>query len=157
MSRKIELVFAGFFVLFFIGWIIFDLPVAFGIDVRSASFYAREIDPIYLDPPSWLRTIGWFAFGYGPFYLVTAWGFLRRARWLPYVLLPLAGMVVTSTGIYLVEDTTGDVPPSNAGMFWLLNAPYVVVPIAAAIWVIARRRKSEDGVESAYVPRPLVV
>lgn len=30
MSRKIELVFAAFFALFFIGWLTFDIPVALG-------------------------------------------------------------------------------------------------------------------------------
>ena len=30
VSRKIELVFAAFFALFFIGWLTFDIPVALG-------------------------------------------------------------------------------------------------------------------------------
>ena len=109
MSRKVELVFAALFALFFIGWLTFDIPVALGLVNKSTGWYAREIDPIFLHPPSWLRTIGWFAFAYGPFYLVTAYGFFRSKSWLPYVLLPLAGMVVASAGIYIVIDATGDV------------------------------------------------
>ena len=31
MSRKVELVFAALFALFFIGWLIFDMPVALGL------------------------------------------------------------------------------------------------------------------------------
>jgi EXPERA (EXPanded EBP superfamily) len=149
MSRKIELVFAGLFALFFIGWLIFDMPVALGLVNKSVGWYAREIDPIFLDPPSWLRTVGWFAFAYGPFYLATAYGFFRSKSWLPYVLLPLAGMVVTSTGIYLVEDATGDVPPLNWTMFFALNGPYIVVPVVAAIWLVARTRNAVTAGTSA--------
>ncbi len=150
MSRRIELVFAALFALFFIGWLIFDTPVALGMMNKSAGWYAREIDPIFLDPPSWLKTVAWFAFAYGPFYLVTAYGFFRSKPWLPYVLLPLAGMVVTSTGIYLIEDATGDVPPLNWAMFYLLNGPYIVVPVLAAIWLIGRTRKAVTPSTSAH-------
>ena len=31
MSRKVELLFAALFALFFIGWLIFDMPVALGL------------------------------------------------------------------------------------------------------------------------------
>ncbi|MGZ3336140.1 MAG: EXPERA domain-containing protein [Isosphaeraceae bacterium] len=149
MNRKVELLFAALFALFFIGWLIFDMPVALGLLNKSAGWYARQIDPIFLHPPSWLKTVGWFAFAYGPFYLVTAYGFFRSKPWLPYVLLPLAGMVVTSTGIYLVEDSTGEVPPLNWAMFYLLNGPYIVVPVLAAIWLIARTRKAVTAGSSA--------
>jgi len=75
MSRKVELVFAALFALFFIGWLIFDMPVALGLVNKSVGWCAREIDPIFLHPPSWLRSVGWFAFAYGPFYLWRHTGF----------------------------------------------------------------------------------
>ena len=128
MSRKIELVFAALFALFFIFWLTFDLPVALGLVNESAGWYAREVEPIYLHPPSWLSSFVWFPFAYGPFYLLTAYGFFRSKSWLPYLLLPLAGMVVAGTAIYIAIDATGDVPPSNWTMFYLFNGPYIVVP-----------------------------
>jgi hypothetical protein len=79
VSRKIELVFAAFFALFFIGWLTFDIPVALGFVYKGTGWYAREIDPIFRDPPSWLKTVGWYAFAYGPFYAATAYGFIRRS------------------------------------------------------------------------------
>jgi hypothetical protein len=69
------------------------------------------------------------------------YGFFRSKQWLPYLLLPLAGMVATSTGIYMVTDATGDVRPLNWAVFYLLNGPYIVVPVLAAIWLTARTRK----------------
>ena len=89
-----------------------------------------------------LSSFVWFPFAYGPFYLLTAYGFFRSKSWLPYLLLPLAGMVVASTAIYIAIDATGDVPPSNWTMFYLFNGPYIVVPALAAIWVIVRTRRA---------------
>jgi hypothetical protein len=138
----IELVFAAFFAWFFIGWLIFDMPVALGLVYKSNGWYVREIDPIFRDPPSWLKTFGWFAVAYGPFYAATAYGFLRRKSWLPSVLLPLAGMMVATVGTYFVEELTGDLQPLNWTMFYVLNGPYLVVPVLAALSVIARERKT---------------
>jgi hypothetical protein len=142
MSRKAELLFAALFALFFVLWLNFDMLVPFGVVNRSADYYIREVDPIFRHPPSWLRTVKWFAFACGPFYLVTAFGFLRSKSWLPYVLLPLAGVVVATTGIYIAADVTGDVPPSNLAIFYLSNLPYIVVPVVAAIWLVGRTRKA---------------
>ena len=81
----------------------------------------------------------------GPFYLLTAYGFFRSKSWLPSLLLPLAGMVVASTAIYIAIDATGDVPPSNWTMFYLFNGPYIVVPALAAIWVIVKNKKGRHA------------
>jgi hypothetical protein len=67
--------------------------------------------------------VGWFAFAYGPFYLAAAYGCFRSKQWLPYLLLPLSGMVVTSTAIFMVTDATEDVRPLNPTMFYVLNGP----------------------------------
>ena len=115
--RKVELLFAALFALFFVGSLNFDFAVPLGVVNPSAAYYIKEVDPIYLDPPSWLRAVKWFAFAVGPLYLMTAYGFLRSKSWLPYVMLPLAGLVVSTTGIYMVADLTGEVPPSNPAVF----------------------------------------
>ena len=144
-SGKIELIFAAFFAWFFIGWLTFDIPVALGLDTKSTVWYAREIDPIFRDLPSWLKTFGWFALAYGPFYAATAYGFLRRKSWLPYVLLPLTGMMVATVGTYFIEEMTGDVQPLNWAMFYVLNSAHLVVPVLAALWLIARTRKTASA------------
>jgi EXPERA (EXPanded EBP superfamily) len=140
--RKVELLFAALFALFFVGSLNFDFAVPLGVVNPSAAYYMKEVDPIYLDPPSWLRAVKWFAFAVGPLYLVTAYGFLRSKSWLPYVMLPLAGLVVSTTGIYMVADLTGEVPPSNLAVFYAFNVPYIVVHILAATWLVGRRRRA---------------
>ena len=73
--------------------------------------------------------------------------------WLPYLLLPLAGLVVTSTGIHLIEDATGDVRPLNWTMFYVLNGPYIVCPHTGC--ALANRANEKDGnrVTRASPPR----
>ncbi len=139
-SRWLEIFFAVFFALFCVGWLVFDMPAALGLIDESTGWYAREVDPIFQDPPLWLKTVGWFALSYGPLYGLAAYGFVRRAAWLPYVVLPLAGMIVATTTVYFVEELAGDVRPTNMAIFLALNVPYIVVPVAAALWCFARRR-----------------
>ncbi|HYZ93542.1 MAG TPA: hypothetical protein VFA34_14305 [Actinomycetota bacterium] len=137
-----RVVFAVFFALFFVGWLVFDMPAALGIIDESTGFYAREVDPIFQDPPLWLTAVGWFAFAYGPMYGAAAFGFVKRATWLPYLLLPLAGMIVATTGIYFVEELGGDVRPTNWTLFYVLNIPYLAIPPLAAIYSVIRRPRS---------------
>jgi hypothetical protein len=139
MSRKVELIFAAFFAFCFINWLNFDVPIAFGMPYQTAGWYARNADPIYLHPPHWLRVFIWFSFTYGPFYLVVAYGFFRGRTWLPYVLLPLTGAVVASTGFFMAADLTGDVPPTNVPAY-LSNALYIVFPVLASTWSVTRLR-----------------
>lgn len=132
-DRPVELVLAVFFALFCVGWFAFDMPAALGLVDESAGWYAREVDPIFQDPPLWLRTIGWFALAYGPAYGAVAYAFIKQRAWLPKVLLPLAGLITATNVIYWVEELAGDVPPKNMAIFVALNLPYLVIPPLAAV------------------------
>jgi EXPERA (EXPanded EBP superfamily) len=135
--------------LFFVLWINQDLLIPLGLSSKSSEYYSTRVDPIIHHPPSWVRTIQWFAFATGPVFLVAAYGFFRDQSWLPYVVLPLAGAMVTSTGIYVIADVTGDVPPLNLTVFYVSNLPYIVILILAAIWVVARMGRRSSPVSSA--------
>ena len=141
-----RIVFAVFFGLFFVGWLVFDMPAALGLIDESSGFYAREVDPIFQDPPIWLQAVGWFAFVYGPMYGAAAYGLIKRATWLPYLLLPLAGMIVATTGVYFVEELAGDVRPTNWTLFYVLNVPYLVIPPLAAAWSVLRSERVATAV-----------
>ncbi len=140
--RRLELTFAVFFALFCVGWLIFDMPAALGLIDESTGWYAINVDPIFQNPPLWLKTVGWFALLYGPLYGLSAYGFVKRATWLPKVVLPLAGMIVATTTVYFVEELSGDVPPLNWTLFYALNVPYLVIPPAAALYVSLRRPRA---------------
>jgi emopamil binding protein len=139
-ERPIDAVFAVFFALFCIGWLVFDLPAAVGLIDESTGFYAREIDPIFRDPPLWLQTVGWFAACYGPIYAAIAYGFVRDRPWLPNLVLPFAGLITATNVIYWVEELAGDVRPLNMTAFVALNLPYLVIPPLAALRVALRGR-----------------
>ena len=139
-QRPVDAIFVIFFSLFCVGWLIFDFPVALGIIDPAEGFYAREIDPIFRDPPIWLQTVGWFAAFYGPIYFAAAYGFVRQRRWLPDLLLPFAGLITATNVIYWVEELRGDVPPLNMTAFVALNTPYLVIPPLAALVTSLRRR-----------------
>lgn len=139
MRRTLDIVFAVFFALFFVGWLVFDMPAALGFIDESTGWYAREVDPIFQDPPLWLETVGWFALAYGPAYAASAYGFVRRRNWLPKVLLPLAGAITATNTIYWVEELAGDVRPANMTIFVALNLPYLVIPPLAALRVVLAR------------------
>jgi hypothetical protein len=139
VSRGIERVFVVFFGLFCLGWLAFDMPAALGLINESTGWYAREVDPLFRDPPLWLSTVGWFAFGYGPLYGLVAYGFARRRSWLPWLLLPLAGMITATNTIYWVEELAGTLPPKNMTIFVALNLPYFAIPPLAVAWCVAHR------------------
>ncbi len=145
-GRPVDLVFAVFFGLFCLGWLIFDMPAALGLIDESTGWYAREVDPIFQDPPLWLETVGWFALAYGPAYAAAAYGFARGRAWLPYVVLPLAGAITATNTIYWVEELAGDVRPANMAIFVALNLPYLVVPPRAALWLLLRRGRAAIAV-----------
>jgi hypothetical protein len=138
-ERPVDAVFVVFFALFCVGWFAFDMPAALGLIEESTGWYAREVDPIFQDPPLWLRTIGWFALVYGPAYGAIAYGFFRRRAWLSSVLLPLAGLITATNVIYWVEELAGEVPPKNMTIFVALNLPYLVIPPLAAVRAVAAR------------------
>jgi hypothetical protein len=140
--RPLDVVFGVFFTLFCIGWLVFDMPAALGLIDESTGWYAREVDPIFQDPPLWLETVGWFALAYGPFYAASAYGFLRDRPWLPYVVLPLAGAITATNTVYWVEELAGDVRPANMTIFVALNLPYLVIPPVAALWSVLRRGRA---------------
>jgi hypothetical protein len=50
--------------------------------------------------------------------------------------------MVVMVGTYFVEELTGNVQPLNRTMFYVLNSAHLVVPVLAALWVIARMRKT---------------
>ncbi|MEX2538592.1 MAG: hypothetical protein WD646_08065 [Actinomycetota bacterium] len=140
-DRPVDLVLAVFFALFCVGWAIFDFPVAVGLIDESTGFYAREIDPIFRDPPLWLEAVGWFAAFYGPIYAAIVYGLMLDRAWLPELVLPFAGLITATNVIYWVVELKGDERPLNMAAFVALNLPYLVVPPLAAVrCAVALRR-----------------
>lgn len=140
MNRKVDRILAVVFALFFVGWLAFDMPVALGLIDEATGWYAINVDPIFQDPPRWLEIVGWYALLYGPAYGALAYGYWKSKPWVRNVILPLSGAMLATTGLYFIEELTGDVKPIDWALFYLLNAPYLVIPPVAALREMRLRR-----------------
>lgn len=123
---------AIFFALFTLGWLVFDLPTAFGIVDETTGWYAREVDPLFRHPPLWLQVVSVMAACYGPVYAALAYGLWRRRPWVHTLVLPFAGVITGTNLVYLSVEMLGDEPPLRPGIFLALNLPYLIVPILTA-------------------------
>ena len=86
-QRPIDIFFAVVFTAFIITSFISDLLPTVGVDfshpsdnffVQSNYWYAHDADPLFMNPPTWMRIVtGLSAFVYMPFYVVLVYALLR--------------------------------------------------------------------------------
>ena len=149
-QRKIDILFAGIFLLFAVTSGISDLIPTIGITMspdslnplaRANYWYAIDADPLFMNPPIWMRIVtGLSAFVYGPFYLVLAYSLLRGKNWIQLPSVIYATMISGVTGIVVfgVEffgESAWRTP--NPAKFLVFNLPYVLIPIL----LLVRMRK----------------
>ncbi|MFL5694546.1 MAG: EXPERA domain-containing protein [Ktedonobacteraceae bacterium] len=108
-------------------------PPAPLIDLVHA--YARHFDPLVLARPVWWKVTIWFdALGFGPFYAVGLYAYIRGKEWIRLPSIIYGTALFTIVTIILAEETFG---PSQAPYLWVVyldNAPWLLMPIA----IIAR-------------------
>src|SRR5947209_656457 len=106
--RRIDIVLAGFYALFAVGWMLSDLPKALGVDTAINRYYAEAIDPAFAHLPALLDGVMKVAgIVYGPAYIAVVYGLVREKRWLPVIAVPLAVAMMVTTIVYLVGDLKG--------------------------------------------------
>ena len=108
-QRPIDLFFIVVFALFAITSAIADAIPTLGIKMapdaptflgRANYWYAFGCDPLFLNPPIWMRIVtGLSAFVYGPFYIVLAYALARGKNWIQLPAVIYATMISTLTGI----------------------------------------------------------
>src|SRR5258708_14786040 len=99
-QRRIDVFFAVVFSAFTVTSVISDLLPTVGVDfshpsanffVQSNYWYAHDADPLFMNPPDWMRIVTELsAFVYMPFYVVLAYALLtgRHSPHLPSALHP---------------------------------------------------------------------
>ncbi|WP_236796205.1 emopamil-binding family protein [Amycolatopsis sp. GM8] len=148
--RGIDIFFAIVFTAFTVTSLISDLLPTVGVDFSHASgnffvnsnyWYAHDTDPLFMDPPSWMRIItGLSAFGYMPFYLVLVYALVTGREWIQLPAVIYATMIVTLTGIVVFGVEFFGEPQwrtPNPAKFLAFNLPYVLVPLL----LLVRMRK----------------
>lgn len=146
-ERTFDYFFIVLFSLFFITSMIADaVPTILGDGIRPdhpnffvrANYdYAFGCDPLFLNPPVWMRFVtGLSAFVYGPFYLVMVYAFIKGKNWIhvPAIMYGTAISVITGVIVFGVEFLgEPEWQCQNVPKFLSLNLPYVLVPILLII------------------------
>jgi emopamil binding protein len=144
--RRIDIFFAIVFAAFTITSIISDLLPTVGVDfshpssnffVNSNYWYAHDADPLFMNPPDWMRIVtGLSAFVYMPFYVVLVFCLVKGTNWVQLPAVIYATMISTITGIIVfgVEFWgEADLRTGNPVKFLAFNLPYVLVPLLLLI------------------------
>ncbi|MBM3170009.1 MAG: DUF2781 domain-containing protein [Bacteroidetes bacterium] len=146
-QRPFDRFFIVAFSLFFITSMISDsIPTVLGepmvadspnILVRWNYSYAYQCDPLFLNPPHWMRMVtGLSAFVYGPFYLVLVYALWKGKNWIhvPAIMYATAISVITGVIVFGVEFFgEPEWRCQNLGRFLPLNLPYVLIPLLLLI------------------------
>jgi hypothetical protein len=151
-ERRVDIFFALVFSAFTVTSLISDLLPTVGVDfshpsgnffVNSNYWYAHDADPLFMNPPDWMRIVtGLSAFVYMPFYVVLVFALIRRWNWIQLPAVIYATMIVTLTGVVVFGvEFFGEASmrTGNPGKFLAFNLPYVLVPLA----LLVRMRKPE--------------
>jgi hypothetical protein len=144
--RRIDGFFAVVFAAFTVTSIISDLLPTVGVDfshpstnffVQSNYWYAHDADPLFMNPPDWMRIVtGLSAFVYMPFYVVLVVALLTGRNWIQLPAVIYATMIVSLTGIVVFGVEFFGEPATrtqNPVKFLLFNLPYVLVPLILLI------------------------
>jgi len=145
-ERKIDIFFVVIFTVFTITSIISDLLPTIGVDfshpssnffVQSNYWYAHDADPLFMNPPIWMRIItGLSAFVYMPFYPVLVVALVKAWNWIQLPAVIYATMIVTLTGIVVFGvEFFGEeaLRTGNPAKFLAFNLPYVLIPLILLI------------------------
>jgi len=149
-ERPIDIFFMVIFSLFIVTSCIADMVPTLGIDfnrpspnfiVNSNYWYANDTDPLFQNPPVWMRIVtGLSAFVYMPFYVllvISLWRGWNKIQ-LPSVIY--ATMISGITGIIVFGVEFFGEPQwrtPNPVKFLSFNLPYVLVPLL----LLVRMRK----------------
>ncbi|WP_027345462.1 EXPERA domain-containing protein [Hamadaea tsunoensis] len=149
-ERRIDIVLAVVFSAFTITSIISDLLPTIGVDfshpssnffVNSNYWYAHDADPLFMNPPDWMRIVtGLSAFVYMPFYVVLVFSLVKGWNWVQLPAVIYATMISSITGVIVFGvEFFGEAASrtQNPAKFLAFNLPYVLLPLL----LLVRMRK----------------
>lgn len=145
-QRPFDIVFLVFFSWALLTCIISDAVPTLGIVQAPDSpnifaqwnyAYASVNDPLFLNPPAWMRFVtGLSAFVYAPFYVVLVYALVRGLNWIQLPAVMYATLITGITGVVVFGVEFFGEPewrtPNPAG-FLAFNLPYVLIPLILLI------------------------
>lgn len=149
-DRPFDWFFIVIFSIFTITSLISDMLPTLGVDISQPSsnffvnsnyWYAHDTDPLFAEPPTWMRIVtGLSAFVYMPFYVLLVTSIIKGWNWVQLPSVIYATMISTITGIIVFGVEFFGEPEwqtTNPVKFLAFNLPYVLVPIV----LLVRMRK----------------
>jgi hypothetical protein len=139
-ERPLDIFLVACFCVFSFSSFVYEQFIVFGVDLTTATdvfgrswyWYARSFDPVFLDPPLWLRimcTIDGYVFG--AFYPVFIYAFVKGRNWVRIPALLYGAAIVYSTLVYFGWEflDASNRAAANLPAVVLVNVPYTIVPL----------------------------
>jgi hypothetical protein len=138
--RPFDAFLVAWFGVFALSSLVYEQYIVFGIDLsattdifgRSWYWYARSFDPVFLDPPLWLRIMCTIdAYVFGACYPIFIYAFVRGRNWVRVPALLYGAAIVYSTAVYFGWEFLDETNRANANLLavFVVNIPYTVVPL----------------------------
>ncbi len=107
--------------------------------VNLVHSYGRRYDPLLMArPPFWKMLIWIDAVGFGPFYAVAVYAFVRGREWIRVPAVFWAGMMTTDVLVILSQELYGAYKSPDFPVVAALNFPWLALPVVVAIRMAVR-------------------
>lgn len=109
--------------------------------VDLVHWWGRSFDPPLMAREAWWRATIWIdVLGFGPFYAVALWAFVKGRDWIRLPSIIWAAVMITNVTIILFEEFAGAHATPRPGVVLAANLPWLVMP-AAMVARMARRER----------------
>lgn len=103
-------------------------PPGFMVDL--VHHYARTYDPLVYARPTWWKMTIWIdVLGFGPFYAVGIYAYIRGREWIRMPSIIYGSVMITVVMIILGEELAGPHASPYPAVVLLLNAPWILIPL----------------------------
>ena len=114
--------------------------------VDMVHWWGRTFDPVLLARPAWWRATIWIdALGFGPFYAVATYAYIKGRDWIRLPSIIWAAVMLTNVTIILSEETFGPHATPHLLIVALANLPWLLVPIGVIARMYAREHPFNAG------------
>jgi hypothetical protein len=106
--------------------------------VDAIHWWGRTFDHDLMARPAWWKMTIWIDnLGFGPFYVVATYAYLKGREWIRVPSLVYASMLLTNVLIILGEEYAGSTPSPNFPVVLLANLPWLIFPLLI-VWRMGR-------------------
>lgn len=106
--------------------------------VDLVHWWGHNFDPPLMARPAWWRATIWIdQLFFGPFYAFAIYAYVKGRDWIRIPSIIWGSVMITNVTIILFEEMAGEHATGAAGMVWLANLPWLLVPVAviARMWI----------------------